>query len=264
MVASPVWQLSLRGRPIVYRVEREVLEDQLSAATAASPMWWVILFTYHGEVVVEGRRLRVRPGFVGVFAPGPPVTIHFDDGRADHIYALFGLPSSDGGDVAIPCVSDVSDRLTWVSGLLERALAAWDTDPDAAARELFDLLRALSLRFSQERAATAPHPGVRDAVAFIESHLHEHLEVRTIVRQSGLSDSQLARPFRREFDTTVHGYVRRRRAELARRLLATTSLPAKTIAAEVGLPDLQRFNKLLRAELGASPRALRRTGAAGA
>jgi AraC-like DNA-binding protein len=253
MVGPPVWQLSLRTLPVVYRVEREVIEGHLSTSTAASPMWWVIQFTYDGEVVVEGVRVRVRPGFVGVFAPGPPVTIHLDDGRADHVYALFGLPSSDGGQVAIPCVCDLSDRADWVAGALERALA----DPAAAPRELFDLLRELARRFEAGEAARALHPGMRNALTFIEAHLGEHLDVRTIVEQSGLSHSQLTRHFKRELGTTVHRYVRRRRAELARRLLATTSLPAKTIAAEVGLPDLQRFNKLLRAELGASPRALR-------
>ena len=42
-----------------------------------------------------------------------------------------------------------------------------------------------------------------------------------------------------------------------RHLLQPSTLSVATIAAAVGIPDLQAFNKTCRRELGASPRTLR-------
>ena len=56
---------------------------------------------------------------------------------------------------------------------------------------------------------------------------------------------------------TVEGYIRQRRVERALHLLAHTTLTVKTIAGEVGLPDLHFFNKTIRAAAGLSPREYR-------
>jgi AraC-like DNA-binding protein len=64
---------------------------------------------------------------------------------------------------------------------------------------------------------------------------------------------------------TVVACIRRRRMERVRHLLiaSTLAIPAiPAIAATVGIPDLQAFDKTCRRELGASPRAVR--AAAGA
>jgi transcriptional regulator GlxA family with amidase domain len=45
--------------------------------------------------------------------------------------------------------------------------------------------------------------------------------------------------------------------ERARHLLIASTLAIPAIAATVGIPDLQAFNKTCRKELGASPRAVR-------
>jgi transcriptional regulator GlxA family with amidase domain len=67
----------------------------------------------------------------------------------------------------------------------------------------------------------------------------------------------LVRLFRRHLETTPVAYIRKRRAEHAKHLLIHTTLPMKSIARQIGLTDLQQFNKLLRKTLGRSPRAIR-------
>jgi transcriptional regulator GlxA family with amidase domain len=62
----------------------------------------------------------------------------------------------------------------------------------------------------------------------------------------------------------VIGHLLRRRATRAQHLLLTTNLPVKVIAAEVGVPDLQEFNKLIRRHCGHSPRAVRELSRRGA
>jgi AraC-like DNA-binding protein len=60
----------------------------------------------------------------------------------------------------------------------------------------------------------------------------------------------------------VTEYVRRRRVERARHLLLHSGLSIKQVACEVGLPDLQLFNKTIRRAYGVAPRSLREHGPA--
>ena len=62
----------------------------------------------------------------------------------------------------------------------------------------------------------------------------------------GLSQNYLARRFREQFGTTLKRYQLERRIVLARQLLEATELSVKEVAANGGLHDPQRFNKLFR------------------
>jgi transcriptional regulator GlxA family with amidase domain len=77
-----------------------------------------------------------------------------------------------------------------------------------------------------------------------------------------VSHTHLTRLFRQDTGHTVVGYVRRRRMERARHLLIASTLAIPAVAATVGIPDLQAFNKTCRKELGASPRAVRQAAGA--
>jgi methylphosphotriester-DNA--protein-cysteine methyltransferase len=59
----------------------------------------------------------------------------------------------------------------------------------------------------------------------------------------------------------VSEYIRRRRADRAEHLLRSTTLPIKVIARSVGVPNLQRFNRLMNETKGAGPRIIRIAGA---
>jgi transcriptional regulator GlxA family with amidase domain len=72
-----------------------------------------------------------------------------------------------------------------------------------------------------------------------------------------VSHNHLTRLFRAETGSTVVGYVQARRMARARHLLTSSTLPIPAVAASVGIPDLQAFNKTCRRERGASPRAIR-------
>jgi transcriptional regulator GlxA family with amidase domain len=98
---------------------------------------------------------------------------------------------------------------------------------------------------------------VSAAAAHIESNLSSTLTVPDIARVAGVSHNHLTRLFRAETGHTVVGHIRRRRLERARHLLRESTLSIPAIAASVGIPDLQAFNKACRHELGGSPRAVR-------
>jgi len=95
------------------------------------------------------------------------------------------------------------------------------------------------------------------AMDYIEAHLAEPLTVPQIARYADVSHNHLTRLFRAETGDTVVAYIRQRRLARAEHLLRRSTMPIPAIAASVGIPDLQAFNKACRRELGAPPRRLR-------
>jgi transcriptional regulator GlxA family with amidase domain len=83
------------------------------------------------------------------------------------------------------------------------------------------------------------------------------LEVPALARAVGVSHNHLTRLFRLETGLTVVAYIRSRRMARARHLLVSSTLSIPAVAATVGIPDLQAFNKTCHRELGGSPRAVR-------
>jgi AraC family transcriptional regulator len=62
---------------------------------------------------------------------------------------------------------------------------------------------------------------------------------------------------------TVIGYIRGRRVQRAQHLLEHTTLPIKTIAAQVGIEDTRHFYKVVHAILGQSPTQVRHNAQTG-
>ena len=79
----------------------------------------------------------------------------------------------------------------------------------------------------------------------------------TLYDTKGLSAAHLNRLFQAEVGTTFARHVLRVRMERVWYLLTHTTLAIKAIAAQVGIPNLQVFNKIVKRELGAPPRAIR-------
>ncbi|MER6313757.1 helix-turn-helix transcriptional regulator [Streptomyces sp. NPDC001581] len=207
-------------------------------------LWQLHLYRYAAELTVDGVPHAVRPGHVSLVPPGAVVRYRYR-GRSEHLYAHLRLPRagaprpgapSAGEPRPVPVVQDAGAGTPALSDLLLRAIAAVP--------------------------GPRPHASAAAAIAFIESRLARPLRVPEVARAAGISQNHLIRLFRRETGGTVVAYIRRRRMERARHLLRESTLAIPAIAAAVGMPDLQAFNKACRRELGASPRAIRaiRTG----
>jgi transcriptional regulator GlxA family with amidase domain len=101
------------------------------------------------------------------------------------------------------------------------------------------------------------HPAVAAAIAYIEANLAQPLTIPALARMAGVSHNHLTRLFHAETGLTVIAYIRGRRMARARHLLVSSTLSIPAVAASVGIPDLQAFNKACRRELGGSPRTVR-------
>jgi transcriptional regulator GlxA family with amidase domain len=80
-----------------------------------------------------------------------------------------------------------------------------------------------------------------------------------LAHEVGISHNHLTRLFRAATDQTVVEAIARRRMERARHLLQFSNMPVKEIAVQVGMPDLQHFNKAVRRHLGGAPTKVRST-----
>lgn len=255
--------VDLAAPPIVTHIGPAV-HGQVSVERWTGLRFWSLhAYTYRAELFVGTRRYRIEPGCVSVLPPMVELEYRFR-GVSEHVYAHF-QPSGSSVDAA----SD-RGRLGWELPMmtkLDRAAfkrfhadmleaSSWHaSNPAPRAARIWDLLWRLARPLS---VSTQPHPIVLSAVAIMQRRLGEaDLRIEEIARQLNVSHAHLVRLFRANLSTTPRRLLRLRRAQWAGHLLMHTSVPGKSVAAAVGLADIQQLNKLLRRELGQSPRRLR-------
>ncbi|MEV0648110.1 AraC family transcriptional regulator [Phytomonospora sp. NPDC050363] len=216
-------------------------------------LWQLHLYRYDAELTVDGARHRIRPGRVSLI-PAGATSQYIYTGPSEHLYVHF-RPTATVAGQPIPVIQDGGAEVPVLTALLSSAIAVWPTSPARATAEVWAALHRIAAL--GEPGGGRTHPAVAAAMAHIESHLAATLEVPRIAAAVGVSHNHLTRLFRAETGDTVVAYIRHRRMHRARHLLRESTLPIPTVAAAVGIPDLQAFNKVCRRELGAAPRVLR-------
>jgi len=256
-MANAVWQMPLKNLPQLVQAGRAVHGRKSAVEEYHLPeLWSLHFYRYDGSVSIDGREFAIAAGRAGVTPPNVSIVYHFR-GESRHTFAHFRLP--EGGDlVTMPVMQDVGDAFESLTLALEEAAGWLPSQPRRASVRLWDVLWQLA---GQPLAEKAPHhrqhPALSRAVREIELHLAQPLAIPAIARRAEISHNHLTRLFRAQFGVTIEGYIRQRRVERALHLLSHTTLAVKTIASEVGLPDLHFFNKTVRAVAGVSPREYR-------
>ncbi|AKG45676.1 helix-turn-helix domain-containing protein [Streptomyces xiamenensis] len=252
-------QVHLEGPPVVTSVGFAIHGPAGHSDHFRLPdLWQLHLYRYEADLTVGGTPHTIRPGRVSLIPPATPCHYRYR-GRSEHLYAHLRLPVS-GTPRTVPVMQDAGPELPTLSTLMQQAVAAWPSTPGRAAAEIWTALwRVAHLAPAERGDQDAPHPAVNTAVAHIEARLASPLAVPDIARAAGISHTHLTRVFRAATGSTVVAYIRQRRLARARHLLRESTLSISAIAAQVGIPDLQAFNKACRRDLGASPRVLRAT-----
>lgn len=214
-------------------------------------LWQMHLYGYAGELELEGARHPIKPGHISLVPPGAEVTFRYQ-GRSEHLYAHFSLPGVSSART-VPVMQDAGAETPLLAGMLRAAIVA---APSRVRAEVWTVLWRVAHLSALDQAGQ-PHAAVAAAIAHIEVNLGQPLTVPDIARAARISHNHLTRLFREETGDTVVAYIRRRRMDKARHLLRESTMAVAAIAAEVGIPDLQAFNKACRRELGAAPRTVR-------
>ncbi len=100
-------------------------------------------------------------------------------------------------------------------------------------------------------------PRIDRAIDYIEANLAEDLSIAAIANVAGMSPSWFQSAFRAFTGQPVFAYVRARRLERARLLLAGPRLSLSQIAFACGFSSHSHMSRLFRARFGASPSEMR-------
>jgi AraC family transcriptional regulator len=220
-------------------------------------LWQFHLYGYSADLTVDGTAYAVSPGSVSLVPAGVQVEFAYR-GRSEHLYAHF-RPRPIGDPSYVPVVQDAGTAAPVLSDMLRSAIGA---SPSGSTRVVAEVWNAL-WRVAQlsapltEGGGAAGHSAVSAAIGYIEANLARSLTVPSLAQAAGVSHNHLTRLFRAETGMTVVAYIRQRRMARARHLLVSSTLSIPAVAASVGIPDLQAFNKACHRELGGSPRVIR-------
>ena len=97
-----------------------------------------------------------------------------------------------------------------------------------------------------------------EAIAYIESHLDQHLNLKQVADAVHYSRFHLHRIFTTVVGMTLHDYIRRRQLTEAAKLLVFSELPVIQIALTAGYGSQQAFTDIFKAMYKLSPAAYRR------
>jgi transcriptional regulator GlxA family with amidase domain len=94
-----------------------------------------------------------------------------------------------------------------------------------------------------------------ELIPWIMRNLHEDLSINSLARRACMSPSHFNRAFKSVFGSAPGAFVETLRINEAKRCLSVPKRTLETIAASVGFPDAQTFQRAFERRLGAKPRA---------
>lgn len=263
--------VDLRRPPLVVGFGRATHGRTTSTDEFQLPeLWSLHLYDYVAELEVDGTSYPVTPGSVSLVPPASSIRYRYR-GPSTHLYAHVRM-DADGGErdrglapapSRLAVLMSPGTDLPAITDLMESAVANAAVNPARARADVWMVLLRLADRYRQTAGEDPATEYVVAAMAHLESRLGEHVTVPQVAEAVGISPDHLTRVFRAQTGQTVVGYLRHRRVQRARHLLTSSTMSVAAIAAAVGIPDLQAFNKTCRAVTGCSPRALRAQGPGG-
>lgn len=149
---------------------------------------------------------------------------------------------------------------------LDGAVRSWEPTALTYTDQLTSMLAAQLVR-RHRLGAASPVPaagGLSDrqltAVReLMEARLHEPLPIADLAEAASLSGSQFTRQFRVSTGQSPHQYLLKLRLERACLLLRSGSAPIAEVAVDCGFSHQEHLTRVMRARLGTTPAALRRS-----
>lgn len=237
-----------------------------------------LFFILKGEGWLEfdQRRYDARPGDLFIWRTGRHSSAgHNPQSPVTVFSAGFSLRGAGNADVFRPLV--LPERLRLPSKACREIEACYqvliadlrEPSPHAKlmARGAFLRLLGETLRLADElpaerkSGASPVQPGdetrAAEVVAYIDQHLTKRLTLGKLAGVAHLSPIYFAKLFRRQTGLSPMAYLRQRRIEQAKSLLAGSDETIERIATAVGFDDPFHFSRTFRRLTGQSPSAYR-------
>ena len=259
----------------------------------------VVHFVLSGEGVLECRhgRFPLTEGTVAIIPKGLSKTLsgagpvkHFTNANPDCSYSeelVRFCPAPGQADLVLGCAK-LSSRVAGELPLFDQAKRPiFEHSQDPLLKSLFSTMFE---ELRNPRLGTAAfvsalmkqvlvvmlrsHPdnvssillmsGKRFAglVANILDRPEDNYHVESMAAQAGMSRSCFIQQFTAAYDCSPMAFVQTARLAAAARILKTSNLPIKTVAALVGYASRSQFSRAFQAKFGCDPSAFRRSLAA--
>lgn len=100
---------------------------------------------------------------------------------------------------------------------------------------------------------------IKEAIQYINDHLESHITLKLVAEMVHLNASYFSVLFKEQTSLTFSEYLTRKRMELAKTLLLSSSLPIDEISQKVGYRTSKYFIKIFKDYEGVTPSKYRRT-----
>jgi len=247
------WDIPLGEPPHVVAIGRNAHGFEPKDSYCLPDLWSLHLYGYEASLRVDDFEFPIRPGTIGLTPPGMTMETRYK-GISVHIYVHF---RAQGKPEKIPAMQNLGGQYDETYRRLYEMNGKVPDQSERVNARVWDLLWHLTTLQRRDSRSMTMHPAVKRASERIAKHLSEPISIDALAQDVGVSYSYLARLFQATYGETVVAYIRRERLERAVHLLQRSTLPIKAVAASVGIPDLQHFNKAMRQQYSQSPRAIR-------
>lgn len=199
--------------------------------------------------------------------------MHFKSGAdPDLVLGCAAVDASIGGVIDVfehlwePMVEDVAGTtLAPIFDLIQREL----TNPYLGTRAVVGALmkQVLIGVFRSQLAEEAYrswlwpamlNPRLGKAAMAMMSRPQDHHTVQSLADLAGMSRAPFTAQFTRTFDRSPIEFLQAARLKIAQRLLVSSSLPIKSVAAAVGYSSRSHFSRCFQARYGSDPSAFRK------
>jgi len=230
-------------------------------------LWQLHLYQHTGELRVKNAGhfgedkgvYDIKPGAINLLPPDTYSEYRLNQpGRFYYAHIAFdGAP----GSANVPVMQYLDYDLRDIEALFEEAIGCFAARAWRAEMKIWEILCRLSERIpAGDRVISGGHPAVARAQQIIALRLNEPISAEEIARATGVSHSHLNRLFHTEIGMSIKSHLTACRMQRACYLLIYSRQSIKSIAADVGIPDLHLFNKVIRRHLGAPPTTVRASG----
>jgi AraC-like DNA-binding protein len=141
----------------------------------------------------------------------------------------------------------------WLENLCDLNQSGGQASSRVISHLLMALVEHLNALEAYEQAATALHPGLAEALRFIQERHMEAIRLSELADRVHLSASHLSALFRKQFGYGPARYLQYLRIRRAEQLLHNPYLTIQEVAYECGFGDVNYFGRVFRKAHGVSP-----------
>lgn len=241
--------------------------------------FYELFFLVSGDVTyaIESKLYHVMPGDMLLISPRELHQVYVrPDMESYERYVLWLDPKllqrlstedTDLGHCLDPLSPDYSNSLrlcpesrSTVGSLMERIYQESEGGSfgsgmlqDSLIRYLLIELNRQAVHQGQSAEPSGVNPVVDEVVRYVNQHYGEALPLSVLADQFHVSKYHLCHEFQRQMGSSIHRYIRKKRLQIARQLLAEGQKP-NTVFSTCGFGDYTCFYRAFVSEYGISPR----------